>query len=86
VSCVKPQAALYLFPRLDPKMYPIADDQAFTLELLKEEKLLVVQGSGFNWSDQNHFRMVFLPSPDDLNEAMGRIERFLHGYRKRHGT
>lgn len=86
VTCVKPQAALYLFPRLDPKMYPIADDQAFALELLKEEKLLVVQGSGFNWPDQNHFRLVFLPSPDDLNEAMERIERFLHGYRKRHGS
>ncbi|MCW8928458.1 MAG: pyridoxal phosphate-dependent aminotransferase, partial [Gammaproteobacteria bacterium] len=61
VSCVKPQAALYLFPRLDPKMYPIADDQAFALELLKDEKVLVVQGSGFNWSEPDHFRMVFLP-------------------------
>ncbi len=86
VSCVKPKAALYLFPRLDPKMYPIADDQAFALDLLKEEKVLVVQGSGFNWQDPNHFRMVFLPNPDDLKEAVGRIERFLHGYRKRHGT
>ena len=86
VSCVKPKAALYLFPRLDPKMYPIADDQAFALEMLKEEKVLIVQGSGFNWGDQNHFRMVFLPNPDDLKEAVGRIERFLHGYRKRHGT
>ncbi|MDH5786416.1 MAG: pyridoxal phosphate-dependent aminotransferase [Chromatiales bacterium] len=86
VSCVKPQAALYLFPRLDPKMYPIANDQAFALELLKEEKVLIVQGSGFNWGDPNHFRMVFLPNADDLGEAIGRIERFLHGYRKRHGT
>ena len=86
VSCVKPKAALYLFPRLDPKMYPIVDDQAFALEMLKEEKVLIVQGSGFNWVDANHFRMVFLPNPDDLKEAVGRIERFLHGYRKRHGT
>ncbi len=86
VSCVKPSAALYLFPRLDPKMYPITDDQAFALEMLKEEKVLIVQGSGFNWKDPNHFRMVFLPNPDDLTEAVGRIERFLHGYRKRHGT
>lgn len=86
VSCVKPSAALYLFPRLDPKMYPIDDDQAFALEMLKEEKVLIVQGSGFNWKDPNHFRMVFLPMPDDLTEAVGRIERFLHGYRKRHGT
>ena len=86
VSCVKPQAALYLFPRLDPKMYPIADDQAFALEMLKEEKVLVVQGSGFNWRDQNHFRMVFLPTVDDLTEAVGRLERFLHGYHKHHST
>jgi alanine-synthesizing transaminase len=86
VSSVKPKAALYLFPHLDPKMYPIADDQAFALELLKEEKILVVQGSGFNWTDANHFRMVFLPNPDDLKEAVSRLERFLHGYRKRHGT
>jgi alanine-synthesizing transaminase len=84
VSCVKPQAALYLFPRLDPKMYPVANDQEFVLELLKEEKVLVVQGSGFNWPDPDHFRMVFLPNGDDLQEAMTRMERFLHHYRKRH--
>jgi alanine-synthesizing transaminase len=86
VSCVKPQAALYMFPRLDPKMYPIVDDQAFALEMLKEEKVLVVQGSGFNWTAPDHFRMVFLPIPDDLTRAVGRIERFLHGYNKRHGA
>jgi alanine-synthesizing transaminase len=86
VSCVKPQAALYMFPRLDPKMYPIVDDQAFALEMLKEEKVLVVQGSGFNWMASDHFRMVFLPITDDLTRAVGRIERFLHGYRKRHGA
>jgi alanine-synthesizing transaminase len=85
VSCVKPEAALYLFPRLDPKMYPIQDDQAFALELLKDEKVLVVQGTGFNWVEPDHFRMVFLPNGDDLQEAMTRIERFLHHYRKRHG-
>jgi alanine-synthesizing transaminase len=84
VSCVKPQAALYLFPRLDPKMYPVRDDQEFALELLKDEKVLVVQGSGFNWVEPDHFRMVFLPNGDDLQEAMTRIERFLHHYRKRH--
>ncbi len=84
VSCVKPQAALYLFPRLDPTMYPIKDDQAFALELLKDEKVLIVQGTGFNWVNPDHFRMVFLPSGDDLQEAMTRIERFLHHYRKRH--
>ena len=85
VSCVKPRAALYLFPRLDPKMYPIADDQKFILELLETEKVLVVQGSGFNWTHPDHFRVVFLPNADDLTEAMGRIARFLEYYRKRYG-
>ena len=86
VSCVKPKAALYLFPRLDPKMYPIKDDQKFILELLETEKVLVVQGSGFNWPQPDHFRVVFLPNADDLTEAMGRIARFLENYRKRFGT
>jgi alanine-synthesizing transaminase len=84
VSCVKPQAALYLFPRLDAKMYPIKDDQEFVLELLDEEKVLVVQGSGFNWPHPDHLRLVFLPNSDDLTEAIGRIARFLEGYRRRH--
>ncbi len=83
VSCVKPKAALYLFPRLDPKMYPIKDDQAFALELLEEERVLVVQGTGFNWPHPDHFRLVFLPSSDDLTEAIGRIARFLDVYRRR---
>jgi alanine-synthesizing transaminase len=86
VSCVKPQGAMYLFPRLDPKMYPIADDQEFILELLLEEKVLLVQGTGFNWPNTDHFRVVFLPNVDDLAEAIGRIARFLEHYRKRHGT
>ncbi|MBI3144625.1 MAG: pyridoxal phosphate-dependent aminotransferase [Pseudogulbenkiania sp.] len=86
VSCVKPQGALYLFPRLDPKIYPIADDQQFILELLQEEKVLLVQGSGFNWIAPDHFRVVFLPNSDDLIEAIGRIARFLEHYRKRYGT
>jgi alanine-synthesizing transaminase len=85
VSCVKPSAALYLFPRLDPVMYPIEDDQKFILELLETEKVLVVQGSGFNWPNPDHFRVVFLPNADDLTEAMGRIARFLEYYRKRYG-
>ena len=86
VSCRKPQAAMYLFPRLDPKIYPITNDQHFILELLLEEKVLVVQGTGFNWPHPDHFRVVFLPNLDDLQEAMGRIARFLEGFRKRHGT
>ncbi len=84
VSCVKPQAALYLFPRLDPHVYPIEDDQAFILELLQEERVLVVQGSGFNWPSPDHLRIVFLPHEDDLTDAIGRIARFLDGFRKRH--
>ncbi|MHB8166720.1 MAG: pyridoxal phosphate-dependent aminotransferase [Sulfuricella sp.] len=86
VSCVKPQGAMYLFPRLDTKMYPIADDQEFILELLLEEKVLLVQGTGFNWPSTDHFRVVFLPNVDDLTEAIGRIARFLEHYRKRHGS
>jgi alanine-synthesizing transaminase len=85
VSCVKPKAALYMFPRLDPKMYPINDDQKFILELLETEKVLVVQGTGFNWPEPDHFRVVFLPNADDLVEAIGRIARFLEYYRKRYG-
>ena len=85
VSCVKPKAALYMFPRLDPKMYPIADDQQFAYELLAEEKVLIVQGTGFNWIGHDHFRLVFLPNQDDLEHAIGRIARFLDGYRRRHG-
>ncbi len=85
VTCHKPQAALYLFPRLDPKVYPILNDQHFILDLLLEAKVLVVQGSGFNWPHPDHLRLVFLPNTDDLEDALGRIGRFLDGYRKRHG-
>jgi alanine-synthesizing transaminase len=86
VTCVKPKAALYLFPKLDPKMYPIEDDQKFILELLEAEKVLIVQGSGFNWPHTDHFRVVFLPNSDDLTDAIGRIARFLESYRKKHGA
>ncbi len=86
VTCVKPSATLYMFPRLDPEIYPIKDDQAFISELLQEEKVLLVQGTGFNWPYPDHFRLVFLPHEDDLREAIGRLARFLDGYRKRHGT
>ena len=86
VSVVKPKAALYMFPRLDPKMYPITDDQQFAYELLAEEKVLIVQGTGFNWIHPDHFRLVFLPNSDDLAEAIGRIDRFLSHYRRRHAV
>lgn len=84
VSVVKPKATLYMFPRLDPKVYPIKNDQHFFTELLQEEKVLLVQGTGFNWPNHDHFRLVFLPHEDDLRDAVGRIARFLEQYRKRH--
>jgi alanine-synthesizing transaminase len=86
VTCVKPKAALYMFPKLDPKLYPIKNDQAFIAELLREERVLLVQGTGFNWPEPDHFRLVFLPHEDDLREAIARIARFFDAYRKRHGT
>nr|WP_326531646.1 pyridoxal phosphate-dependent aminotransferase [Rhodoferax sp.] len=86
VSCVKPQAALYMFPKLDPKVYPIADDRQFFLELLKATRVMLVQGTGFNWKQPDHFRIVFLPHEDDLREAINRIAKFLEAYRISHGT
>lgn len=86
VSVVKPKAALYMFPRLDPKIYPIVDDQQFAYELLAETKVLIVQGTGFNWKQHDHFRVVFLPHTDDMTEAFGRMARFMETYRKRHGA
>ncbi len=84
VTCVKPQAALYMFPRLDPEIYPIADDQQFFLELLQETKVMLVQGTGFNWHAPDHFRIVFLPHEGDLREAIQRVAGFLEKYRRRH--
>ena len=86
VSCVKPVAALYMFPKLDPMIYPIKDDRQFFLELLRETRVMLVQGTGFNWPDPDHFRIVFLPHEDDLREAIGRIAKFLESYRSRAGT
>ena len=86
VTCVKPSSALYMFPRLDPAVYPIEDDRQFFLELLRETKVMLVQGTGFNWHAPDHFRIVFLPHEDDLREAIGRIAKFLADYRRTHGT
>lgn len=83
VSVVRPKAALYMFPRLDPAVYPIADDQQFACDLLREEKVLIVQGTGFNWPGHDHFRLVFLPNVDDLHEAAARIARFLERRRSK---
>ena len=86
VSCVKPNAAMYLFPKLDPKIYPIQNDQEFVLEFLEREKVLVVQGTGFNWVKNDHLRFVFLPHEEELKEAIKRFARFLAFYRVRAGT
>ena len=75
-----------MFPRLDPEMYPITNDQEFIKELLLAERVLLVQGTGFNWPYPDHFRLVFLPHEEDLREAITRIARFLESYRKRHGA
>ena len=83
VTCVKPSAALYMFPKLDSAVYPIKDDRQFFLELLKETKVLLVQGTGFNWSAPDHFRIVFLPHEEDLREAINRIAVFLEKYRNK---
>ena len=82
VSCVKPQGALYAFPRLDPAVHKIHDDEKFVLDLLRREKIQVVQGTGFNWPRPDHFRIVTLPRADDLDAAITRIGRFLAGYRQ----
>ena len=77
VSCVKPQSAMYLFPKLDPDIYPIVDDEQFVLNLLREERILMVQGSAFNLADTQHFRIVFLPVADQLTESIDRFAQFL---------
>ena len=82
VTCVTPKGALYVFPRLDPAMYPIADDQQFVLQLLREQHVLVVQGSGFNWPNPDHLRIVTLPHAENLTEAIRRLGVFLGDYQQ----
>ena len=77
VSCVKPRSAMYLFPKLDPEVYPILDDEKFVLDFLKQERVLLVQGSAFNWPGKQHFRIVFLPDQNQLTEAISRLANFL---------
>jgi alanine-synthesizing transaminase len=77
---------MYLFPRLDPKIYPIKNDESFVLDLLLDQKILVVQGTAFNWPDPDHFRIVFLPREDDITEAIQRLSDFLKKYRIDNGT
>ncbi|MBT0769930.1 pyridoxal phosphate-dependent aminotransferase [Kineosporia sp. J2-2] len=83
VSCVKPTGALYCFPRLDRKAFPIEDDEAFVLDLLREQKVMVVHGRGFNWAAPDHFRIVTLPHAEVLKDAIGRIGEFLDSRRQR---
>ncbi|MFI9160024.1 pyridoxal phosphate-dependent aminotransferase [Kitasatospora aureofaciens] len=80
VSCVKPKGALYAFPRLDPKVYKIRDDAQMVLDLLRSQRILLVQGTGFNWPEPDHFRLVTLPRPEEITEAVTRIGDFLSGY------
>lgn len=82
VSCVKPKGSLYLFPRLDPEIYPIHNDEKMALDLLIQQKVLIVQGTGFNLPDTQHFRIVFLPRIDELEEAINRIAIFLKSYKQ----
>jgi alanine-synthesizing transaminase len=82
VTCTEPQGALYCFPRLDPEMYPITDDQEFVIDLLRAKKILVTHGTGFNWFEPDHFRLVTLPSVDILEEAIGRIAAYLESLRE----
>jgi len=80
VSCVKPKGALYLFPKLDPEMYPIKDDEKFVLDLLVQEKILLVQGTAFNWPKPDHFRIVYLPRKEDMESVFERMDHFLRNY------
>ncbi|MFD8701499.1 pyridoxal phosphate-dependent aminotransferase [Kitasatospora sp. NPDC059648] len=80
VSCVKPKGALYAFPRLDPKVYKIRDDAQMVLDLLRSQRILLVQGTGFNWPEPDHFRLVTLPRPEEITDAVTRIGDFLSGY------
>ena len=82
VTCVKPMGALYLFPRIDVKRYSIHDDQRFLLDFLLEKKVLMVQGTGFNWHAPDHFRVVFLPTAEEIRTVAGRMAEFLKEYRQ----
>jgi alanine-synthesizing transaminase len=82
VSCTKPKGALYVFPRLDPEVYPIVDDERMALDLLRAQKILVTHGRGFNWPDPDHLRIVTLPSVAVLEDAIGRFGEFLATYRQ----
>ena len=82
ITCVKPKGAMYMFPKIDTEMYGIKDDAKFIYDLLQAEKVLLVQGSGFNWHKPDHFRVVTLPYVHQLEEALGRLAKFLKTYKQ----
>ena len=86
ISCTMPQGAFYCFPKMDPEVYPITDDMDFMMDLLIDENVLMVQGTGFNWDKPDHFRLVFLPNLLDLEDAMDRLDRFFAKKRQQFGT
>ena len=83
ISAVKPKAAFYIFPKIDIKKFNIMDDEKFALDLLKEKKILIIHGGGFNWGQPDHFRIVYLPRIEVLDEAMHHLADFLEGYRQK---
>jgi alanine-synthesizing transaminase len=82
ITCTKPRGALYLFPKLDVNKFNISDDELFALDLLRQQRILIVQGTGFNWFEPDHFRMVFLPHEEELQFALEQLEQFLASYRQ----
>ncbi|MCL2220021.1 MAG: aminotransferase class I/II-fold pyridoxal phosphate-dependent enzyme, partial [Chitinispirillia bacterium] len=82
ISCVKPQGAFYAFPKMDIKKFNITDDEKMSYDLLRSEHILIIHGKGFNWKEPDHFRVVFLPQPEDLTAALGKMKRFFATYRQ----
>jgi len=80
VSCVKPQGALYCFPKVDAKKFNVRNDERLVLDLLEQQKILIVHGTAFNWPYPDHFRVVFLPRPEDLTLALSKTKQFFESY------
>ena len=83
ITAVKPKAAFYIFPKMDTKKFNILDDEKFALDLLKEKKVLITHGKGFNWGGPDHFRIVYLPSVEELRKATGKLRDFFAGYHQK---
>ena len=82
LSAMKPKAGLYIFPKIDLTMYDVQDDEQFVLNFLKQEKVMLVHGRGFNWKDPNHFRIVYLPTVEELSQVQSKMARFLQQYKR----